>query len=191
TAIEEILAGIWAQILGLKEVGIHNNFFELGGHSLLATQVISQVRKVFQQEVSLRRLFEQPTIAGLAKDIEQATKAGLGLETTTIERISRSQQLPLSFAQQRLWFLAQLEPNSPFYNIPAAVRLQGELNLKGLQQSFNEILHRHEALRTNLQTIEGQPVAVISSAISLLLPVFDISELTSNQQQAEVRQLAG
>ncbi|WP_335214005.1 amino acid adenylation domain-containing protein [Nostoc sp.] len=190
TAIEEILAGIWAQILGLEEVGIHNNFFELGGHSLLATQVISQVRKVFQQELSLRRLFEQPTIAGLAKDIEQATKAGLGLETATIERISRSQQLPLSFAQQRLWFLAQLEPNSPFYNIPAAVRLQGELNLKGLQQSFKEILHRHEALRTNFHTIEGQPVAVISSATSVLLPVFDISELTSNQQQAEVRQLA-
>ncbi|WP_292766899.1 non-ribosomal peptide synthetase, partial [Nostoc sp. NOS(2021)] len=189
TAIEEILAGIWAQILGLEEVGIHNNFFELGGHSLLATQVISQVRKVFQQEVSLRRLFEQPTIAGLAKDIEQATKAGLGLETATIERISRSQELPLSFAQQRLWFLAQFEPNSPFYNIPAAVRLQGELNLKGLQQSFKEILRRHEALRTNFQTREGQAVAVISSATSLLLPVFDLSELPSNQQEAEIRQL--
>ncbi|MEH2121099.1 amino acid adenylation domain-containing protein [Nostoc sp.] len=190
TAIEEILAGIWAQILGLEEVGIHDNFFTLGGHSLLATQVISQVRKVFQQELSLRRLFEQPTIAGLAKDIEKATKAGLGLETATIERISRSQHLPLSFAQQRLWFLAQLEPNSPFYNIPATVRLQGQLNLRALQQSFKEILRRHEALRTNFQTVEGQPVAVISSATSLLLPVFDINELSSNQQEASVRQLA-
>ena len=190
TPIEEMLAGIWAEVLGIEKIGIYNNFFELGGHSLLATQVISQVRKVFQQELSLRRLFEQPTIAGLAKDIEQATKAGLGLETATIERISRSQQLPLSFAQQRLWFLAQLEPNNPLYNIPAAVLVQGQLNVGALQQSFNEILRRHEVLQTNFQIVEGQPVAVISSVTSLLLPVFDISKLTSNQQQAEVRQLA-
>ncbi|MEH1767283.1 MAG: amino acid adenylation domain-containing protein [Nostoc sp.] len=189
TPIEQMLAGIWAEVLGIEKIGIYNNFFELGGHSLLATQVISQVRKVFQQELPLRRLFEQPTIAGLAKDIEKATKAGLGLETATIERISRTQQLPLSFAQQRLWFLAQFEPNSPFYNIPAAVRLQGELNLGGLQQSFNEILRRQEALRTNFQTIEGQAVAVVSSVTSLLLPVFDLSELPSNQQEAEIRQL--
>lgn len=190
TPIEEMLAGIWAEVLGIDKVGIHNNFFELGGHSLVATRVISQVRQVFQQELPLRCLFEQPTIAGLALDIEKATKAGNGLETANIERISRSQKLPLSFAQQRLWFLAQLEPNSPFYNIPAAIRLQGQLNLSALQQSFNEILRRHEALRTNFQTIEGQPIAIISSVTSLPLPIFDISELPSNQQQAEVRKLA-
>ncbi|MEH2448292.1 MAG: amino acid adenylation domain-containing protein [Nostoc sp.] len=190
TPIEEMLALIWAEVLGIEKVGIHNNFFTLGGHSLLATRVISQVRQVFQQELPLRRLFEQPTIAGLAKDIEKATKAGLGLEAANIERISRSQNLPLSFAQQRLWFLAQLEPNSPFYNIPAAVRLQGQLNQEALQQSFNEILRRHEGLRTNFHTIEGQPVAVISSATPLPLPLVDISELPSSQQQASVRQLA-
>ncbi|MHC5933218.1 non-ribosomal peptide synthetase [Nostoc sp.] len=190
TPIQQMLAGIWAQILGLEKVGIHDDFFELGGHSLLATQVISQIRKVFQQELPLRCLFEQPTIARLAKGIEKATKAGNGLETANIERISRSQKLPLSFAQQRLWFLAQLEPNSPLYNIPAAIRLQGQLNLGALKQSFKEILRRHEALRTNFQTIEGQPVAIISSVTSLPLPIFDISELPSNQQQAEVRKLA-
>ncbi|MEH2411053.1 amino acid adenylation domain-containing protein [Nostoc sp.] len=190
TPIEEILAGIWAEVLGIDKVGIHDNFFELGGHSLLATRVISQVRQVFQQELPLRRLFEQATIAGLAKDIAKTRKVSLGLEAPKIERISRSQKLPLSFAQQRLWFLTQLEPNSPFYNISAAVRLQGSLNLEALQQSFNEILRRHEALRTNFQTVEGQPVAIISSVIQLVLPVFDISKLPSNQQQAEVRQLA-
>ncbi|MBR8840560.1 MAG: AMP-binding protein, partial [Stigonema ocellatum SAG 48.90 = DSM 106950] len=104
--------------------------------------------------------------------------------------VPREKNLSLSFAQQRLWFLNQLEPNSPFYNIPTAVRLQGQLNLGALQESFNEMLRRHEALRTNFKTIEGQPVAVISKATPLLLPVFDISELPSNQQQAEVRQLA-
>ncbi|WDD36956.1 amino acid adenylation domain-containing protein (plasmid) [Nostoc sp. UHCC 0926] len=189
TPTEEMLALIWAEVLGIEKVGIHNNFFTLGGHSLLATRVISQVRQVFQLDLPIRHLFEQPTIAGLAKDIEKATKAGLGLEAPKIERISRSKNLPLSFAQQRLWFLAQLEPNSPFYNIPAAVRLQGQLNLEALQQSFNEILRRHEALRTNFQTIEGQPVAVISPATPLPLPLLDISELPSSQQQGEVRQL--
>ncbi|WP_442937947.1 amino acid adenylation domain-containing protein [Nostoc sp.] len=190
TPIEQMLAGIWAEVLGLEKVGIYHNFFELGGHSLLATRVISLVRQVFQQELPLRRLFEQPIIAGLAKEIEKATKAGLGLETANIERISRSQKLPLSFAQQRLWFLAQLEPNSPFYNIPAAARLQGQLKLGALQQSFNEILRRHETLRTNFQITEGEPVAIISSVTLLLLSVVDISELSSNQQQAKVRQLA-
>ncbi|MDF5712387.1 MAG: amino acid adenylation domain-containing protein [Rhizonema sp. NSF051] len=190
TPIEQMLAGIWAEVLSLEKVGIHNNFFELGGHSLLATRVISQVRQIFQQELPLSCLFEQPTIAGLAREIEKVTNDGLGVETTTIERISRSQELPLSFAQQRLWFLAQLEPNSPFYNIPAAVRLEGQLNLSALQQSFNKILRRHEVLRTNFQILEGQPVAIISSVTSLPFAVIDISELASNQQQASVRKLA-
>ncbi|MDF5727414.1 MAG: amino acid adenylation domain-containing protein [Rhizonema sp. PD38] len=189
TPIEQMLAGIWAEVLSLEKVGIHNNFFELGGHSLLATRVISQVRQIFQQELPLRCLFEQPTITGLAREIEKVTNDGLGVETITIERISRSQELPLSFAQQRLWFLSQLEPNSPFYNIPAAVRLEGQLNLSALQQSFNEILRRHEALRTNFQALVGQPVAIISSVTSLPLPIIDISELASNQQQASVRKL--
>ncbi|MEH2448289.1 MAG: amino acid adenylation domain-containing protein [Nostoc sp.] len=190
TPVEEILAGIWADVLDLAQVDIHDNFFELGGHSLVATRVISQIQKVFQVKLPLHRLFDKPTVAKLATEIEKASKADSGLEATTIERISRSHELPLSFAQQRLWFLHQLEPNSPFYNIAAAIRLQGELNLRALQQSFNEILRRHEALRTNFQTIEGQPVAIISSVTSLPLPIFDISELPSNQQQAEVRKLA-
>ncbi|WP_234017158.1 non-ribosomal peptide synthetase [Nostoc sp. 'Lobaria pulmonaria (5183) cyanobiont'] len=101
-----------------------------------------------------------------------------------------SYNLPLSFAQQRLWFLAQLEPNSPFYNVPAAVRLQGELNFNALQQSFNEIVCRHEALRTNFQTVEGQAIAVISKAKPLILPKIDISELPLNRQEVEVRQQA-
>ncbi|WP_375497255.1 amino acid adenylation domain-containing protein [uncultured Nostoc sp.] len=107
-----------------------------------------------------------------------------------IPKRSQINPAPLSFAQQRLWFLAQLEPNSPFYNIPAAVRLQGQLNLGALQQSFNEIISRHEALRSNFQTIEGQAISVISEMMPLILPIFDISELPLNQQEAEVRQQA-
>ncbi|MHC5747095.1 MAG: amino acid adenylation domain-containing protein [Nostoc sp.] len=190
TPIENLLAGIWAEILGIEKVGIDNNFFELGGHSLLATRVISRIRQVFQVELPLRYLFEKPTIAGLAEEIEKAIKVDSGDGAKNIERIVRSQELPLSFAQQRLWFLAQLEPNSPFYNMPAAVRLEGRLNVEALQQSFNEIISRHEALRTNFQTREGQAIAVISEAVSLTLPVFDISDLSLNQQEAEVKKQA-
>jgi non-ribosomal peptide synthetase component F len=107
-----------------------------------------------------------------------------------IPRRSQISPAPLSFAQQRLWFLSQLEPNSPFYNIPAAVRLRGQLNLGALQQSFNEIISRHEALRSNFQTREGQAISVISETVPLILPIFDISELPLNQQEAEVRQQA-
>ncbi|HYX15543.1 MAG TPA: amino acid adenylation domain-containing protein [Nostoc sp.] len=187
TPIENLLAGIWAEVLGIEKVGIDNNFFELGGHSLIATRVISRIRQVFQVELPLRYLFEKPTIAGLAKEIEKAIKVDSGVEVTNIERIVRSLELPLSFAQQRLWFLSQLEPNSSFYNISAAVRLEGQLNVELLQQSFNEIINRHEALRTNFQTIEGQAIAVIHEVMSLILPVLDISELSLNQQEAEVK----
>ncbi len=190
TPIENLLAGIWAEILGLNKVSIHENFFTLGGHSLIATRVISQIRQVFHIELPLRCLFEKPTIAGLAKEIETANQADLGIETTKIERIVRSPQLPISYAQQRLWFLAQLEPDSPFYNIPAAVRLKGELNLNALQQTFNEILRRHEALRTNFQTVEGQAIAVISETKPLRLLTIDISELSLEQQEVEIREQA-
>ncbi|MGJ5676043.1 MAG: amino acid adenylation domain-containing protein [Nostochopsis sp.] len=187
TPIENLLADIWAEILGIEKIGINNNFFELGGHSLIATRVNSQIRQVFQVELPLRCLFEKPTIAELAKEIEKAIKVDSGNEATNIERIVRSPELPLSFAQQRLWFLDRLEPNNPFYNMPAAVRLEGQLNVEALQQSFNEIISRHEALRTNFQTREGQAIAVICETASLILPVFDLSELPLNQQEAEVK----
>ncbi|MBW4677593.1 MAG: amino acid adenylation domain-containing protein, partial [Desmonostoc geniculatum HA4340-LM1] len=190
TPIENLLAGIWAEILSIDKVGINSNFFELGGHSLIATRVISQIRQVFQVELPLRYLFEKPTIAGLAKEIEKAIKVDSAFEVTNIEQIERTEELPLSFAQQRLWFLAQLESDSPFYNIPAAVRLQGQLNVKVLEQSFNEIVSRHEALRTNFQTREGQALAIISEEKPITLSIFDISDLEENQQQAEIKQLA-
>ena len=105
-----------------------------------------------------------------------------------ISPIKRQGNLPLSFAQQRLWFLAQLEPDSAFHNIPAAVRLQGQLNVEVLQQSFNEIISRHETLRSNFQTFEGQPIDFISEEKPIKLPIFNISDLSENQQQAQIKQ---
>ncbi|MBE8987835.1 non-ribosomal peptide synthetase [Nostoc sp. LEGE 12450] len=189
TPIQEMLAGIWAEVLNLEQVGIHDNFFELGGHSLLATRVISKVRQVFEVELLLRRLFEQPTIAGLATIIEKAIKAGIGLEAPPIERISRDGELILSFAQQRLWFLTQLQPNSPFNNLCAAFRLQGQLNEQALQQSLNEIILRHEVLRTNFKTIAGRPLQIISSAATFSLPIIDLSDLSADLQAIKIEQL--
>ncbi|MEH2215454.1 amino acid adenylation domain-containing protein [Nostoc sp.] len=190
TPVEEMLAGIWAEVLALEKVGIHDNFFELGGHSLVATRVISQIQKVFEIKLPLHRLFEKPTVAKLATEIEKASRADLVFEAATIERISRSHELPLSFAQQRLWFLTQLESKSPSYNMPAAIRLEGQLNLTALQNSFNEILCRHEALRTNFKTVEGRPVAIITPVTALPLLVIDLSELPFVEQDATAKQLA-
>ncbi|MHC5719114.1 MAG: AMP-binding enzyme, partial [Nostoc sp.] len=147
TPIEEVLAGIWTRVLGTEYVGIYDNFFDLGGHSLLATQVVSQVREAFQVELRLRSLFETPTVAGFAELIETTISAGQKLQLPPIERVSRDTELPLSFAQQRLWFLDQLEPGNPFYNISRFVRLKGSLNVAALEQSLNEIVRRYEVLR--------------------------------------------
>ncbi|MCF4968124.1 non-ribosomal peptide synthetase [Nostoc sp. CMAA1605] len=189
TPIQEILMGIWAEVLSLEKVGIHDNFFELGGHSLLATRVISKVRQAFEVELPLRRLFEQPTIAGLATVIDTIIKAGIGLDAPSIERVSRDGELILSFAQQRLWFLTQLQPNSPFNNLCAAFRLQGELNIQALQQSFSEIVRRHEVLRTNFQTVAGKPVQIIASEVNFSLPIIDLSNLATDLQAIQIEQL--
>ncbi|WP_416671490.1 amino acid adenylation domain-containing protein [Egbenema bharatensis] len=188
TPIEEILVGIWTEVLGIEDISVNDNFFALGGHSLTATRVISQIRNVFQIELPLRCIFEEPTIAGLAQTIEQITPEAKR-DVQPIARVSRQQALPLSFAQQRLWFLAQLEPNSPFYNMPAAISLQGSLNITALKQSLHEVLRRHEILRTAFQSGQGNPKQVISWKIVLELPLIDLSELPESAQNPTVKQL--
>jgi amino acid adenylation domain-containing protein len=189
TPIEEILAGIWADVLGLQRVGCQDNFFELGGHSLLATRVVSKLRQVFQIELPLHRLFEAPTIAALAKEVAIATQAAPCLATNPIEPIARTEALPLSFAQQRLWFLAQLELDSAFYNIPAAIRLQGQLNPQALERSIHEILHRHEVLRTQFKMIAGRPVVEIAPFVSDPLLVIDLQALPTSLQDQRLNEL--
>ena len=164
TPIEKVLAGIWEKILGLKQVGIHDNFFELGGHSLLATQVISRLRKVFEIDMPLRTLFAAPTVAGLADSIDKALESEHLQPAPPILPVSRKEVLPLSFAQQRLWFLEQLEPGSSAYNIPRTMRLRGQLNVAALKQSLGEILRRHEVLRTTFSIENDQPVQRITPA---------------------------
>src|SRR5439155_9409008 len=135
----EKLAALFAQVLNLKEVGVCDNFFDLGGHSLLATQVISRVREVFQVEVPVYTLFEAPTVEGLAESIDTQLRAGANLKPSHLERVARTGTLPLSYAQQRLWFIHQLDPDSQAYNIPLAVRLTGRLDLAALSATLTEV----------------------------------------------------
>ncbi|MGB3534213.1 MAG: amino acid adenylation domain-containing protein [Microcoleaceae cyanobacterium] len=189
TPIEEIIAGIWQNVLNLQEIGVNENFFELGGHSLLATRVVSQIREVFKIEFPLRYLFDFSTITELAQEIEKLTKNKLKLPVSSIQPISRNSDLPLSFAQQRQWFLSQFEPNNPFYNIPIAIRLQGTLNIKILKQTFSQIIRRHEVLRTAFHTVNGKPKLMISSNCELEVPIIDLCNLSQAAQELQIDQL--
>ena len=175
TPVEEVLAGIWAEVLGLERVGADDHFFDLGGHSLLATQVMSRLREAFGVELPLRELFAYPVLADLASRVEAARRSGVRELAPPLTPVSRGGSLPLSFAQQRLWFIDQLEPGSPLYNIPAALRVEGPLDAAVLARCLGEVVRRHEALRTVFATREGAPVQVIQPALPFLLPVVDLS----------------
>ncbi|ASC71031.1 peptide synthetase [Halomicronema hongdechloris C2206] len=191
TPIEAMLVSIWADVLKLETVSIQSNFFELGGHSLLATRVMSHVRHAFAVEVPLRRLFEHPTIAELAPVIEAALHEEQGLTSPPITTIERSGPLPLSFAQQRLWFLAQLEPESPFYHLSSALRLHGSLDIDALQASLQILLQRHEALRLGFVSQEGHPAVDLHPTVEVPLAVIDLQDLTAQGQEQGVQQLTG
>ncbi|GGA41733.1 hypothetical protein GCM10010981_33430 [Dyella nitratireducens] len=171
--IEQAIATIWQQLLGLERVGRHDHFFELGGHSLLATQLVSRIGAAFDIGLPLRAVFEAPTLTELAACAKQS---GRKQDAAPIPRIGRDRALPLSFAQQRLWFLDQFESQRGVYNIPAAVRLSGNLDVDALERTLNEIVRRHEALRTSFVLAGDAPVQVIAPTLSLPLDVVDVSE---------------
>ncbi|MBD2690475.1 non-ribosomal peptide synthetase [Anabaena catenula] len=189
TPVEEIIANTWTQVLGVEQVGVNDNFFELGGHSLLATQLISRLRQVFQIELPLQKIFEFPTVADLATAVEAIKQAEDSLLAPPIVPVSRENHLPLSFAQQRLWFLEQLQTNNAAYNITSAVRVLGDLNITALEASLNEIIKRHEALRTALIAVEGLPMQVITANLQLSLPIIDLQALSKPEQETQVQQL--
>jgi acyl carrier protein len=190
TPAEEIIAGVWSEVLAVERVGVNDDFFQLGGHSLLATQVISRLREVFQIEVALRHLFESPTVADLARSIERQLATAAGAEVSSIKKISRAESLPLSFAQQRLWLIHQLEPNDPSYNIPVAVRLAGSLDIPALEQTLSEVIRRHEVLRTTFMEVDGEPVQVIHEAAPIALPVTELKGLADDEREAEITRLS-
>lgn len=187
TATEKILVNIWKEVLGWSEIGIHDHFLELGGHSLLATQIVSRIFETFQVELPLRCLFELPTIAELAQQLESVPQAKPLTTAKRIQPQARHQPLPLSFSQQQLWVLDQLVPNHPFYNVPEAIRLKGGLDVAALEHSLQAIVQRHEILRTHFITLAGQPIQVIQASLDLSVPIVDVSG--AQHPEAEAYQL--
>jgi amino acid adenylation domain-containing protein len=190
TPVEEMLAGIWSEVLGAQRVGINDNFFELGGHSLLAAQVLTRLREVFKIDFPLIGLFEAPTVADLAGRIEKASWAVEGLMLSPIQPAPRGGDLPLSFVQQRLWFLDQLSPGSAAYNIPFPFRISGLLDLRALERSIEDVIGRHEILRTVFPNVDGQPVQKVCPPSTFSIPVVDLSQLPGEEREGRARRLA-
>ncbi|HEV3050865.1 MAG TPA: condensation domain-containing protein, partial [Longimicrobium sp.] len=190
TPTEEVLAGIWAEVLRVERVGVTENFFELGGHSLLATQLTSRIRGVFSIELPLRTLFEGPTVAELAGRVEEMRRAELPVLPPVVP-VKRTGALPLSFAQERLWFIDRLEPGSAVYNIPVAWRLGGAMDEAAMEHALGEIVRRHESLRTVFAEVDGSPVQVIVPFGGFALPVEDLTALSEADREAAVRRRAG
>ncbi|WP_444997366.1 non-ribosomal peptide synthase/polyketide synthase [Aliikangiella sp. IMCC44359] len=185
--LEHQLSNVWKNVLSLEQVSVTASFFELGGDSLLITRLVNQINEQLSFSLSVRDVFEHNTIRQLASYIEGLEQS----EQITIPVISREQSLPLSFSQQRLWFIDQLEPGSSQYNMPMALRLKGELNQSALQQSLDAIIARHEVLRTTYQTGEdGEGCQVIHAAQALTINQLDLSHLADSEREAEVMRLA-
>ncbi len=215
TPTEEILAKIWADILGLERIGIHDNFFLLGGHSLLSVKLISQVTKTFQIELPAYCLFELPSIEKLAQAIDKfrrelsetevyqaPIKSESPMSTARspqkecesyalpIHAISRDRKFPLSFPQQLLWFFSRLYPEQPIYNETCTIRLIGEIDVAALEQSFTELIRRHEILRTTFAIMDEHPMQVIHAPAPFHLKTVDLRDLPESDREAEALRLA-
>ena len=190
--LEQQIADIWRNVLGIARVGAYDNFFALGGHSLLATQVLSQMRAQLNRDVPLKSLFEAPELATFAHlssqaEVDVITPPDLSIQPA-VRDARLSSQFPLSFAQQRLWFLDQLEPGNAFYNMPTIIRLAGQLDVVALEKSVTYLIERHESLRTTIDTDEnGEPVQVIHppSFFTLLVTVVEHEEMAEQLAQEE------
>ncbi len=191
TPTEEALAGIWAEVLRLERVGIDDDFFALGGHSLLATRVVSRVREALGVEVPLRTLFEAPTVAKLGERVDALLREGSAVRLPPLRPAPRDGgPLPLSFAQQRLWFIHQLEPRSPAYNMPSPLRLRGRLDVGALERALTELVRRHESLRTVFRSVEGEPVQVVRPAEPAAIPVVELRGLGDEERERTLARLA-
>ncbi|HVG20293.1 MAG TPA: amino acid adenylation domain-containing protein, partial [Blastocatellia bacterium] len=190
TVYEEELLQVWQEILRREWIGVNDNFFEMGGDSLTAVQVISRVWAKLGIDIQIEDVFDAPTVAGLAARIRAASERPLREELPAIVPVPRSGPIPLSFAQQGLWFLDQLEPANTAYNIPAAIRLSGKLDVKALERSLNEIVHRHEVLRTRFVAIDGRPAQVIVPYLKLALTVIDLSHHPERRRREGALRLA-
>jgi amino acid adenylation domain-containing protein/FkbH-like protein len=188
TPIEEVIARIWEQVLGLEGIGVDDNFFDLGGHSLLATQVITQIRETLQMETPMESLFMLPTVAALAEHLADVSTENQPV--LPVAEMTKAEQIPLTPAQWRTWFLDQFEPGQSNYNVPTLLRLSGSLNFHALEQSFSALYLRHEALRAIFPVEDGKSVQIICEPRDVQLPVGDFSNLPEAEREAAAREAA-
>ncbi|HSF42928.1 MAG TPA: amino acid adenylation domain-containing protein [Thermoanaerobaculia bacterium] len=182
TPLEELLAGIWADVLRVERVGIDDDFFARGGHSLLATRLLARVEGALGVDLPLSTLFEAPTVAALAGRV---AKLGGAEPLPPLTAFPRREPLPLSFAQQRLWFLDRIEPESAAYNVPGALRLSGPLRADALEAAVREVVRRHESLRTGFPGESGEPCQVIAPEARIDLARIDLSSLPEPARSAQ------
>ena len=186
--VEVIIASIWGKLLGTSRIGLHDNFFALGGHSLLATQLAARLRQVFSIELPLSAIFEEPTLAALVETVERARQQQKQAPRP-IEPAPEADNYPLAFAQQRMWFLNQMEPDSPFYNITGAVRIEGPLQIATLEEAITRIIARHQSLHTTFDLLPDGPVQKVAPPFRIALPVIDLGEATEAEREDEEMRL--
>jgi amino acid adenylation domain-containing protein len=185
TSAEQAVARIWSEVLGLDKVDVQDNFFELGGHSLSAARVAARVSQMFQQELSLHDIFDAPTISAMAAKLVDRRSEVVASRVA----VTRNGSIPLSFAQERTWFLEQLSPNTPFNNIPLAFRIQGPLKVEALERALSEIIRRHNVFRTTFSNHQGKPHAARQPILRFVLQRHNLETLPSPESSRQARQL--
>ena len=187
TPLEELIASVWSQVLGIRDIDVQDSFFDLGGHSLLATQVVSRLQEVFQIKLPVRELFEYSTVEALSKRIDQLRK-GVKTRNSTIDADGTRGNIPLSYAQQRLWFIDQFAPNSALYNMPMVCRLTGNWLPEALELGWNQLIERHESLRTVFYEEDGHPVQQIQPYVFRPLLQMDLTKLSLEERERKLEQ---
>jgi amino acid adenylation domain-containing protein len=189
TPVEEIVAGLWSEVLGIPNIGPDDNFFQLGGHSLTGAQVVSRLRQALGVELPLRVLFQAPTVATLAAEVSSRRRQDGAPELPSIVAFhhDRSTPAPLSFAQERFWEGRQLEARTVASTIPIMVLFEGLLSQVALKQALQEVVQRHEVLRTSFADAPGHPIQVVDPALQIELRIVDLERVAPLHRMAEVR----
>ncbi|KWV78284.1 Linear gramicidin synthase subunit B [Pseudomonas fluorescens] len=190
TPLQLQIAAIWREVLGLPRIGLRDDFFALGGHSLLATQIISRTRQACDVELPLRTLFEASELGDFAQQVGLMQAAGQRNQQTAIAKVDRSQPVPLSYSQQRMWFLWQMEPDSPAYNVGGMARLRGVLDVGRFEAALQALIMRHETLRTTFPSVDGVACQKVSAQTNVRMDWQDFSALNEPQRQQRLQQLA-
>ena len=190
TPLQQQIAAIWREVLGVPRIGLRDDFFALGGHSLLATQIISRTRQTCDVELPLRTLFEASELGAFAAQVALIQASGQRNQQTAIAKVDRSKPVPLSYSQQRMWFLWQMEPDSPAYNVGGMARLRGVLDVGRFEAALQALIMRHETLRTTFPSVDGVAYQKVSAQTGLRMDWQDISTLNETERQQRLQQLA-